>query len=181
MRLKLFIMTFISVFLLASASHSDIYQYTDENGVRYFTDNILEVPEYLREDVRVHESIEPDEEETEMDESPELETGTDESLEKESPAEILIKLKEELAREYKELSQRKEAFENLDQDTDPEEKKATAEQLTKEIEAYNAKYKDYERQLIEFNSKVPSPDTTQKEGDGTVAEEETAPFEEQSE
>lgn len=47
----------VVVVLLATPVYSEYYQYTDSNGVLRFTDNIANVPQEQRPDVKTHQSV----------------------------------------------------------------------------------------------------------------------------
>lgn len=168
---KTFITLLSALFVLcAGGAWADIYQWVDKDGVKHFSDNVLEVPEDQRPKVRVHKTLD-----NEPAKTSEQIAVQDETEPAEEPAQApdtrdsLIAEKDQIEKEYESIRK--------------EQEELVSNQDKMEIEAYNRQVKDlnirimkyekkkiaYEKRVKAYNDKIAGP----KPEGGTENEEQT--------
>lgn len=146
--MKHIILIFICSICLSmfSICFSEYYFYTDENGVKHFTENFADVPEQYKSDIHVSESIKPSKTE------PPQETPS--VKEAEIAIETLTALKETLDTDYSNLVEQKKKWADLKETTDKEEYDALTLELNTKIAAYNKKLAEYDALVEAYNEQV---------------------------
>jgi len=144
----------------ATAAFCEYYQYTDQNGVLRFTDDLASVPPDQRPDVKTHQSIESQpskkttggavkEKASRSTASPEKGTWQGRNSQKKQ---ALDQMQAELKATFAALQAERSALE-----AKAPAKGATFEEkvaYTDKVEALNAKIARYEEQLDAYNEKV---------------------------
>jgi len=133
---------------MSSLSHAEYYKYTDGDGVLHFTDNILEVPQSQRKDVKQYQEIKPG------DKAPSDEPG---DVDEEAVGDIkkreetLMAEKAVLDKEYEALAAEKKILEEA---AEKSRNYADNQKFEAQIEAFNARTTDYEKRRSAFKVKV---------------------------
>ncbi|NOX35339.1 MAG: DUF4124 domain-containing protein [Deltaproteobacteria bacterium] len=134
-------------FYLSSAvfAFAEYYHYVDKNGIKHYTDNILEVPENLRSNLSIYKSIQgPSKKKPAKTKS------------KITPEFLVIK-KDDLDNEYAALVKKRADL--MEQKKTVGEKKYNllAAQLNIAIKQYQEKSAAYEKLVEQYNNQVGKP------------------------
>ncbi len=132
---------------------AEYYSFIDSNGVKHYTDNILEVPVDQRPNLNVYSTIKSPENEPEKITESEKKTGSDNSN---TPESLAIK-KNELDIEYSALVQKQDALMAQKSSLDPKEFNDLVQQLNEKILAYQEKSLVYEKSIEQYNEQLLPP------------------------
>ncbi len=143
---------------IASVAVAEYYHYTDENGVKHFTENISDIPEKFRPTVQINRTIYTPAGEEEQDsviqqENSETQNPEAQNKDKMKRAELIAQ-KDALQNLYRTLQEKTEKLKARKETMKPEEYNILVEKLNEEIEDYHEKNKNYEHQVEEYNSQL---------------------------
>jgi hypothetical protein len=157
----LFLFCFFCI-ITASVTGAEYYNYTDESGVKHFTENISDVPEKFRPQVQIHRTIR-----TPASQEEQKTVGQQENPEAQNNGTIkfddLLTQKEELKKLYSTLLERAEQLEARKETMDLDEYNTLVEKLNDEIRIYHEKNKNYELQVEKYNHQIMFPATEKEE------------------
>lgn len=142
MKKALVIFAALLLCLAGANTFAEYYQYIDQNGVRHFTDNILEVPENQRKKLKVHQSIDSKSAEPAAPAKKQI-----------TPEELIVK-KDELDRLHDDLMKKRDELNQQKEKIGDKRYNERATALNKEIKAYQAKSKAYEELILEYNRQI---------------------------
>ncbi len=137
--------------MTVSVSFAEYYNYTDENGVKHFTENISDVPEKFRPQVQIHRTIRTpaDQESQKSDDLQENEEA--QNKDKMTRAQLTAQ-KNALQQLYSTLLEKMETLKAQKKTMNPDEYNVLVQKLNDEIRIYQEKNKNYERQVKDYNS-----------------------------
>lgn len=143
------VLIFIILILLPICVSAEFYQYTDENGVQRFTDNLADVPINQREKVQPYT-------EAQTLEADDVQTGDLSSPPGTSLAEELQKTKTELDKEYAELTKERNALESKMAffSTAKNFKEEEYQAFKERVARFNERRADYEKRVNQLKSNV---------------------------
>jgi hypothetical protein len=142
----LILMTLISI--LPSPACAEFYKYRDANGVLRFTDNLMEVPEDQRENLKSYTEAVTPEEEPQISDSAQKAAAL---KNRNSRIEQMNGEREALAQSFNELETERKAI--LESAPDPQDQEAY-EAHRQRIMTFNEKIKVYEEKRKQFQEKV---------------------------
>jgi chromosome segregation ATPase len=151
------------LFLLATPSVAEFFQYTDQNGNINYTDDVSLIPEDQQKSIIIFESIQNDELLQEPENQPETEFVEEEQLSTEipdNPTETDLQvIAEELDRmntDLDNISNNLKAERDAISKTKPEDGASSEEMVpySEAIETLNAKIEQYEEQRQAYDKKV---------------------------
>jgi len=163
----------VLILFLSTICFAEFYKYKDSNGYLRFTDNLAEVPEDQRPKADKYKEYVPKKPDTNAELNKAIQATEKQSNQKlpdaaTQPKEIQIqnlgnkisKIQEDLQKEYQQLIAKKKAIEVLDQKAGPKKAaqmqllKEQAEQLNKDIKAYNQKKEICIKAIKEYQRKI---------------------------
>lgn len=153
---KLFFLIVTLSFLSSSIVFAKYYSYTDSNGVKHFTDNLLEVPIDQRPQLNIHSGVQAPAKE----EKPGKKEKPD-SSENQVDLEFLQKKKEELDLEYAVLSKNREELMNQKASLKPDKYNELARNLNAKMKKYQEKHLAYETLVDQYNRQESVPQKTE--------------------
>ena len=142
----LILMTLIS--LVSIPVCAEFYKYRDANGVLRFTDNLMDVPEDQRENLKSYREVVTPEEKPQISESAQKAAAL---KNRNSRIEEMNGEREVLAQTFDALETERKAI--LESAPDPQDQEAY-EAHRQRIEAYNEKIKTYEEKRKLFQEKI---------------------------
>ncbi|MCD4720674.1 MAG: hypothetical protein K8S13_12580 [Desulfobacula sp.] len=147
--MKLFYALIICFLYILSASSvfAEYYHYIDKDGIKYYTDDISEVPEDQRPDLSVYQSIQTSPEEKPPEEK-DIETKDTIMLKS-----IEIK-KGEIDNEYEALVKKRQALTKQKKTIGEKKYNELATQFNIEIKQYQEKKEAYEKLVEQYNKQM---------------------------
>jgi hypothetical protein len=142
----------IIFFLSTSILFAEYYSFIDSNGIKHYTDNILEVPVDQRPNLNIYTSIQSPQKENSIQEP-------EDKKENSSNHESLLIIQEELKLEHDTLFGKREELEKQKQSLDNNAYNELVIQLNIEIEKYQDKLLNYETRVEQYNAQLDKPDT----------------------
>ncbi len=168
--MKKFIFSIICFFYIffTTGAFAQFYQWKDKNGVKHFTDNLLEVPKDQRPNLKIHEGIndsekkkdtqtnnEPPPEITLESEKTELDT---EKTELDSERITLESERIELDKAYKAIQEKRKTVLAQRKSITQEKYNELVNQLNVEITALEQNHTAYETKVEAYNNKINDTD-----------------------
>jgi hypothetical protein len=153
MKLKYIIITCCLYLAAASVVFAEYYEYTDKNGVKYFTDDVSEIPKDQRPGLNVYKSIEPPPDE-------EVAAPVEEVEEKKGPStyDTLMEGKGTLDAEYQGLTKLRDDLTKKEETTDKKEYNKLITDFNMKIKEHQEKRKAYEEKVRLYNESLSSPE-----------------------
>ena len=149
---------------LTATAGADYYQYTDENGVRHFTENYADIPEEYRPDVGVHATIKS----SDTGGAAPVTGAAGETALNEPETKItyesLTAKKAELDKEHAALIKRRDDLTLKPPQMDEDTYVKAVDQLNKDILAFQVKQKDFDSDVETYNAQItPEKDRPKQE------------------
>jgi hypothetical protein len=134
-----FLSIILIVFILSGAqAGSEYYHYTDDQGIKHFTENYGDVPQKYRSQVQTNKAID-----------------TPVSVEQKKPEPISVKAlaeeKKTLDKKYQSIFEKKQTLESQKKTLKPAEYNRQAAELSKEIQAYEKNSKEYNLKVKQYH------------------------------
>jgi chromosome segregation ATPase len=156
---------------VSTTSFADFYKYKDSNGVLRFTDNLSEVPESQRPKADIYKEYKSKQPDPQVALEKAIEAAEKQSMQnmansqpKESQIQLLgnkiLKIQDDLQKEYQLLVAKKKSLEALDQKAGPKKSEKIkhldeqAKQLNKEIQAYNKKKETCMKAIQKYQQQI---------------------------
>jgi hypothetical protein len=149
---RAFVLFIVFWVLFPVVTYSGIYRYTDQNGVLHFTDNITNVPESQRKDIRNYpEADDTSKSEKQSEDAVKYPIKINKTQDHPLPEHRLIKIKAELDKENAELMKQLEAF---SRERNIFSRQNTSKDYKEQLESFNKRLADYEKQRRLFQKKL---------------------------
>lgn len=135
----------LTFFTTLSSTYAEYYQYKDASGNIVFTDDLSQVPENQRPDIKTHQSVKP------TNVLIRKKTEPSEPLTQESKSKELEETKRWLANEHDELKQEKERLDAMKADIktskDQINYNTKVKIINQRIDLYKKRLTDYQKQV----------------------------------